>query len=239
MTIQNRVNVTPVHKALIDLADKMNKENMPPVTFNVIGDFVLMMHDNYPLDSSYAGTDFSGNLNRLIDEVSDFHHMKTGWLNKDGIATGISMSDFEVFIGKLHFSHALTVDDTKINVLDEKDLLRLKVIAVDASMMDLEATGDFSRTEDFQDICDLIDKMEMSPEDMIREYSDYMLCYPDTGDLIHAIANGGPDGGLSVIDRKKQEFEALARGEHIIDPFDDFLIDDLDLLFDDKNERGI
>ena len=239
MISQNKVKVTPLYKALVDLADRMNKENMPPVAFNVIGDFVLMLHDDYPLDSSYAGTDFSGNLNRLIDEVSDFHHMKTGWINKDGMATGISIKDFEAFTGKFHFSHVLTVGDTVINILDEKDLLRLKVIAVDASMLDLEATGEFSRTKDFQDIHDLMDKMKMSPEDMIREYSDYMICRPDTGDLIHAIANGGPDGGLLVINRKKQEFEALLRGEHITDPFEDFLIDDLDLLFDNMNERGM
>ena len=58
-----------------------------------------------------------------------------------------------------------------------------------------------------------MDKMEMTPEDAIREYSDYMICYPDTGDLIHAIAKNGPDGGLSIIENKKQEFEELQNGE--------------------------
>lgn len=210
---------TPMYEALNDLAEKMNKENVPPVELNVIGGFALMLHGVRPAngvtDIDYVGNDLPDVFNHLIEETGREHNMEPGWINKDGMSSGISMEDFELSTGELDFVHALTVGNITINVLKEKDLLRLKIIAVDTAMTELEATGEFARVKDFHDIYELMNKLEMSPEDVIREYSDYMICYPDTGDLIHAIANEGPDGGLSVIEAKKQEFNELMKGNGI------------------------
>ncbi len=216
MISKSQLQGTPMYEALVDLAEKMNKENVPPVELNVIGGFALMLHGVRPADGvtdiDYVGTDLPKTLNSLIEETGRAHKMEPGWINKDGMSQGISMEDFELSTGELHFVPALTVGNITINVLEEKDLLRLKVIAVDTAMTELEATGEFARMKDFHDIHLLMDKLKMSPEDAIREYSDYMICYPDTGDLIHAIARGGPDGGLEVIEAKKQEFSDLMSG---------------------------
>lgn len=207
---------TPMYEALADLAEKMDKENMPPVELNVIGGFALMLHGVRPADGvtdiDYVGDGLPDKLNRLIKETGRKHRMEPGWINKDGMSSGISMDDFELSTGVLHFVPALTVGNITINILEERDLLRLKVIAVDTAMTELEATGEFARVKDFHDIHALMEKLQMSPEDAIKEYGDYMICYPDTGDLIHAIANNGPDGGLEVIEAKKQEFEDLSNG---------------------------
>lgn len=216
MLERSQLEGTPMYEALVGLAQKMNKENMPPVELNVIGGFALMLHGVRPADGvtdiDYVGDDLPEKLNALIEETGREHQMEPGWINKDGMSMGISMEDFELSTGKLHFTPAITVGNISINVLEEKDLLRLKVIAVDTAMTELEATGEFARVKDFHDIHALMEKLGMGPEDAVREYADYMICYPDTGDLIHAIANNGPDGGLDVINAKKQEFEDMQSG---------------------------
>lgn len=241
MVNRNELEGTPMYEALKDLAEKMNKKNMRPVELNVIGGFALMLHGVRPADGvtdiDYVGDNLSEELNRLIEETGRAHKMEPGWINKDGMASGIAMEDFELSTGELHFVPALVIGNITINVLEEKDLLRLKIIAVDTAMTELEATGEFARVKDFHDIYELMNKLEMSPEDAIKEYGDYMICYPDTGDLIHAIASDGPDGGLSVIEDKKQEFEDIMNGTYESSPFGDFSVDDLDALLDSMRGR--
>lgn len=242
MVEKQQLEGTPMYEALKDLAEKMNKEKMPPVELNVIGGFALMLHGVRPAtgvtDIDYVGKDLSAGLNRLIEETGRAHNMEPGWINKDGMATGIAMEDFELSTGVLHFTPALTIGDITINVLEEKDLLRLKIISVDTAMTELEATGEFARIKDFHDIYELMNKMKMKPEDAIREYSDYMICYPDTGDLIHAIMNDGPDGGLSVIEVKKQEFEDAINDNYESNFLDNISLDDLDGLLDSAIKAG-
>lgn len=212
-----------MYRALIGLAEKMDKRHMPPVELNVIGGFALMLHGIRPVDGvtdiDFVGDGLSKELDDAIDEIGLEYGMEPGWINRDGMASGIRMEDFELSTGKLHFMLALTVGRITINILEERDLLRLKVIAVDTAMTELEATGEFARVKDFHDIHDLMEKLGMTPEDAICEYGDYMICYPDTGDLLHAIAKNGPDGGLSVIKNKKQEFDSAkdSSGKSILD----------------------
>lgn len=245
MVDKKQLEGTPMYEALVDLAEKMNKESMPPVELNVIGGFALMLHGVRPADGvtdiDYVGDNLPKDLTRLIEETGVTHNMEPGWINKDGMATGMAMTDFELSTGELHFVHAMDVGNISINILEEKDLLRLKIIAVDTAMTELEATGEFARVKDFHDIYTLMNKLEMRPEDAIREYSKYMICYPDTGDLIHAIAKNGPDGGLAVIEQKKAEFDGMENGDtHFIgDDADDLseLISGLNSLIDGLRGR--
>lgn len=237
MVNKEQLHGTPMYEALVSLAEKMNKKGAPPVELNVIGGFALMLHGVRPVDGvtdiDFVGTDLSKELGDLIEETGREHGMESGWINKDGMASGIAMDDFELSTGELHFSHAIDIGNISINILDEKDLLRLKVIAVDTAMTELEATGEFARVKDFHDIHDLMEKLDMSPEDAVKEYADYMICYPDTGDLIHAIANDGPDGGLKVIEEKKKEFEEFASGEStFVDDSLSSMLDKLDAMID-------
>lgn len=242
MVEKQQLEGTPIYEALKDLAEKMNKEKMPPVELNVIGGFALMLHGVRPAngvtDIDYVGKDLSAGLNRLIEETGRAHNMEPGWINKDGMATGIAMEDFELSTGELHFVPALTVGNITINVLEEKDLLRLKIIAVDTAMTELEATGEFARMKDFHDIYKLMNKMKMKSENALREYSNYIICHPDTEDLIHAIMNEGPDGGLSVIEAKKQEFKNIMNGNYEPNLLGDISLDELDTLLDNAIKAG-
>lgn len=241
MVEKEQLRGTPMYEALVDLAEKMNRKNIPPVELNVIGGFALMLHGVRPADGvtdiDYVGGDLSKDLNHLIEQTGRAHKMESGWINKDGMAAGIGMDDFELSTGELHFVPALTIGNITINILEEKDLLRLKIIAVDTAMTELEATGEFARIKDFHDIHDLMKELGMSPEDTIREYGDYMICYPDTGDLIHAIAQDGPDGGLEIIESKKQEFEDIMNGNYEPNPYSDFTVDNLDKMLDNLFKR--
>ncbi len=243
MVEKSMLEGTPMYEALKDLAEQMDKRDMPPVELNVIGGFALMLHGVRPSDGvtdiDYVGTDLSENLNLLIEEIGRKHGMEPGWINKDGMATNMDMDDFEFSTGELHFVPAISVGGMNINVLEEKDLLRLKVIAVDTAMTELEATGEFVRIKDFHDIYNLMHKLEMAPEDVIREFDDYMICYPDTGDLVHAIANNGPDGGLSVIEAKRQEFKNRRNGSHSQNFFDGLSLDGLDMLLDNMIKEDL
>lgn len=230
-----------MYEALSDLAKKMDEKHLPPAELNVIGGFALMLHGVRPTDGitdiDYVGNGLSDELNALIEETGLKHGMEPGWINKDGMASGIGMSDFELSTGELHFTHAVDIGGIHINILEEKDLLRLKVIAVDTAMTELEATGKFARVKDFHDIHDLMERLDMSPEKAIREYADYMICYPDTGDLLHAIAKGGPDGGLEMIENKKKGFKEFMNGigsESIVSDASDLgsLLDNLNSLID-------
>ena len=241
MVGKNELEGTPMYEALQDLAKRMDRKHIAPVELNVIGGFALMLHGMRPTDGvtdiDYVGDSLSDDLNQIIEDVGRTHNMEPGWINKDGMATGMAMEDFELSTGELHFVPAIKVGNISINVLEEKDLLRPKIIAVDTAMTELEATGEFARVKDFHDIHLLMEQLDMGPEEAAEEYGDYMICWPDTEDLLYAIANAGPDGGLSVIENKKQEFEDIKNGRCSQNPFRDFSVDDLDAMLDSMRGR--
>lgn len=221
MVSKEQLEGTPMYEALADLARKMGNRNMPPVDLNVIGGFALMLQGVRPADGvtdiDYVGDDLPTTLNVLIEETGREHRMEPGWINKDGMSQGITMEDFELSTGELHFTHAVSIGRININVLDEKDLLRLKIISVDTAMTELEATGEFARVKDFHDIHSLMEDLGMGADDAIREYRGYMICYPETGDLIRAIHKDGPDGGIDYINAEKQGFKKLENnGQHTV-----------------------
>lgn len=238
MVSKEQLEGTPMYEALADLARKMDSKNMPPVDLNVIGGFALMLQGVRPADGvtdiDYVGDDLPEILNSLIEETGREHHMEPGWINKDGMSQGITMEDFELSTGELHFTHAVSIGRISVNVLDKKDLLRMKIISVDTAMTELEATGEFARVKDFHDIHSLMGDLGMDADGAIREYRDYMICYPETGDLIKAIHKEGPDGGIDYINARKQGFEELENdGQHsVLDDVKDFdqLIKGLDNL---------
>lgn len=209
MVDMERFQGTPMFNALMDLAFEIRDQNLPPVELNVIGGFALMLQGVRPAtditDIDYFGPDLSKDINELCHKVGMKHGMESGWINNDGMLAGDSMDDFELSTGPMHFETAFVIGPVTVNVLDEKDLLRLKVIAVDTAMTELEATGDFARRKDFGDIKALMDKLGMGPEDVETEFEDYILCEPDTNDLISIIYEDGPEKAMTAIDRKARD----------------------------------
>lgn len=196
---------TPMGVALLELADEMKKKQMPPVELNVIGGFALMLRGirspDGVTDVDYVGMDLSESFAELSRRIGLKHGMESGWINNDGMLTGDSIEAFELSTGKLHFNHVFTVGDITINVLDERDLLRLKVISVDTAMAELEANGSFARTKDFEDVRALMRSQKVRPEQLEAEFGEYMICKPNTERLLTKIYVDGPEKASEAIDQ--------------------------------------
>lgn len=202
---------TPMGLALKDLAGRLEAEHVSEVELNVIGGFALMLRGYREIsdvtDIDYVGKDLPGLLDKLSREVGLRHKMEPGWINNEGMLTGDSMEDFELSTGKLHFEKAFSIGPVTINVLDEKDLLRLKVIAIDTAMTEMEVTGDFARRKDFTDIKKLGDAIGLTGEQISEEFEDYILCGKDTKDLLKTICDSSLDDALRQIDAKSNRMK--------------------------------
>ena len=204
---------TSMGKAVSALADEMKAYDMPPVELNVIGGFALMLRGvrdpNDITDIDYVGVDLYEKFNAVSEKIGVQYGMEPGWINNDGMLVGDSMDDFEISTGELHFEHAVTIGPISINVLTEKDLLRMKLIAVDTAMTEMEATGDFARRKDFSDIDILMRSQNMTPDDVMREFGEYILCEPDTFDLIDLIYEGGVSKAIQAVDKMSDDLKAM------------------------------
>lgn len=199
---------TPMCDALTELAGKMRDRDMPPVELNVIGGFALMLRQVRPAsgvtDIDYVGRDLPYDFNAIADEVGVKHGLGDGWINNTVMLSGAGMDDFTLSTGELHFDHAFDVGGIKINVLDEKDLLRMKIIALDTALMEIDATGDFARAKDLPDIKAMMDRQGLDMAGIDREFGQYILCRPDTLDVIRELHEKSPDKARQSIDLRKQ-----------------------------------
>jgi hypothetical protein len=80
--------------------------------------------------------------------------------------TGTSLEDLEFSTGKLHFTPAFELECINVNILDQKDLLRMKIISIDTSTTAVELGGDFTRMKDFPDILKLMEMTNTTYEDI-------------------------------------------------------------------------
>ena len=156
---------TPMYKGLLELNKYFEKSGHPNVTLDVIGGFALIIHgikDAYVTDIDYVGNDiFSYEDMKVIDQIGVKHGLGRGWINNDVMLSGSTVEDLEISVGKLHFEEAFSLSHINVRVLDKKDLLRLKVIAVDTSLAALEFGGEFTRVKDLPDIKALMDDADM------------------------------------------------------------------------------
>lgn len=153
---------TPMYEGLKQLNDYLLKESLPSYKFNVIGGFAMICHNlrqSGITDVDYIGPDFPEKLTRKIDEIGERLGLGHGWINNDCLLSGTTLEDFELTTGKLTFHHAFSLEKISVDILDKKDLLRLKVIAVDTSLSALEFGGEFTRIKDLPDIGYLMDDL--------------------------------------------------------------------------------
>jgi len=197
---------TPLGRGVKDLSEELDKRGMPPVELNCIGGFALMMHSLRDTqrftDIDYVGKHLGPEFDQAMNEVGNRHKLGKGWINNDGMLTGASIEDFEVSTGKLHFDHAMDVGNIRINVLQQPDLLRMKIISVDTSLMAVNdgATTAFDRSKDMADIKTLMASMGLSMDDVRRDYGQAAR-FESTLDAVEAY-NDAPDdlAGQKAID---------------------------------------
>lgn len=217
----------PLFYALKELNKAMIKHDCPPITLNVVGGFALMIHEDR-LPSEYTDIDFAGPaLSAQVKQMSvDIAHkmakmeqyqdengkggLEDDWLNNDLLLSGTSLEDMEFSTGKLHFHPAYELDKIKINVLDERELLRMKLIALDTSLVELESNQDFTRAKDLKDIAMLIDKLGMTVEQAMEENEEFLI-NENTQTTIQLFIDNNQDIGKTIAALK----EHMEYGEYM------------------------
>ena len=157
---------TPMYKGLVMLNDYLEKTDCEPVSLNVIGGFAMIVHgfkDAYATDIDYVGKNAFDDeaIYGVIDRIGAKVGLTRGWINNDVMLSGTTLEDLEVSTGKLHFHDAFDLSRIHVAVLDAKDLLRMKVLAVDTALTAVEHGGDFTRMKDLPDIAVLMDSRKL------------------------------------------------------------------------------
>ena len=228
---------TPMGQAVTELGTRLQKENMPPVSLNIIGGFALMMREirnpNDTTDIDYVGPTLPDKFNRISDEIGMKYHLGKGWINNDVMLSDISMDDFEFATGELHFEHAFDIGNISINVLDEKDLLRMKLISVDTSLTSIEMGGDFTRMKDLPDVKTLMDRQQIKPDQIEEKFGEFLIS-DATPQIIQTYYTEGTEGVTREIDRRQtkylQQLQKTRQSRSVTterSPFLQSLLDDL------------
>ena len=214
MISTDKFKQTPMGKAVTELSERLLEQKMPPVSLNVIGGFALMLREirdpNDTTDIDYVGRRLPDRFENIANEIGFKHGLGKGWINNDGMLDGTSLEDFEYATGDLHFDPALKIGNILINVLDEKDLLRMKLIAVDTSLSGIELGGEFTRDKDLPDIKVLMERQNITPDMLQDKFGDYILS-DATPTLIQAYFDGNEKGVQDVIDEFQAAYEETLR----------------------------
>lgn len=237
---------TPMGKAVIELSEEMEKQNIPPISINVIGGFALMMKDirdpYATTDIDYVGDSLPDNFNRLSDRIGLKHSLGQGWINKDVMLSDITMEEFEESTGKLHFTESMQIGNIKINVLDEKDVLRMKLIAVDTSITAVEEDGDFSRIKDLPDVTKLMERNGLKSDEILDKYYPDYVINDKTPEIIQTYIDGGNEAVLKMIDEiapKKNAWAERQRSNAVKPERSAFLDNYLSNLFGQNDAASI
>ncbi len=170
---------TEMYKALEELNSKMKEIGADSMQLNVVGGFALIVdgiREGDFTDIDYVGKQaYADSLKPVIDEIGLKHGLGRGWINNDVMLAGTSLEDLEITTGKLHFHHMFDMEKISVDILDAKDLLRMKVIAVDTAYTATELGGEFSRAKDLTDIDLLMRHRNMELIDLELETYKYVI----------------------------------------------------------------
>lgn len=215
-------------KAVRDLDTELQKMNIKPFELHVCGGFALLLQEirkevEQYTDIDYIGEDLSADIESVIAEVGHKYNFGSDWINNDVLLTGSSLEDLEYTTGKLHFQKKMDLSVISVYALCKKDLLRMKVIAIDTSLSAIEFGGEFTRMKDFNDIKLLAEDLKWSLKDIQKECSAY-ICSPYTYDLVKMfIEEPTKEDGIKKVD---EFIEKIQDDPMTMDTFsDDFFMD--------------
>ena len=205
-----KFKTTPMGQAVVELSERLQENGLPPATLNVIGGFAMMMRElrnpNGYTDIDFVGSELSKEFTRISDDIGRKYGLGDGWINRDGMQTGYTVEDFEFSTGKLHFEHAFDIGGITINVLEEEDLLRMKFISIDTSLTAVEQGGTFTRMKDMPDIKILMERQNITPDQLEDRFSEYMI-FDGTPAVIQAYFTGGKEGVTKEIAQYKEAYD--------------------------------
>jgi len=181
--MSSSINDAITMKALIDVDNLYALEEDCPdgkIKLNVIGGFALMLNGIRKDMTEYTDIDYIGGkmpekLQEIIKDVGIKHGLDADWINNDALLEGSSREDLEITTGKLNFSLKAELKCFDVHSLCNKDLLKLKMMAIDTTYMTLEAGETFTRKKDFSDVNLLMQEMDIDITALKKMTSDYVL----------------------------------------------------------------
>lgn len=188
--------------ALYLLNAKMEEHNLDPIELNVCGGFAMMANGlrdpDCRTDIDFAGKDLAYEVKALSKEVAKETGIDKDWLNNDMVLSGFSLEDFSLSTGTLHFDPMFDMSKIQVNVLEPRDILKLKMISIDTSMTAIEYGGDFTRMKDFKDVEILLKHEHLTIDEACRKYRNNLIS-DTTPKILHAYEKGGEDQVIAVI----------------------------------------
>lgn len=223
MVNQNEFMKSPMGQAITELNQEMAQRNLPPISLNVVGGFALMLHGVRDIDTQ-TDIDYVGKkLPEIITEISNpigiRHGLGRSWINNDVMLADIDVKDFEYVTGELHFEPALDLDRIQINILDPKDLLRMKLIAVDTASTAVECGGDFTRMKDIPDILALMNIQHETYESLEFKNKKYLI-NDDTLKLVQLYETQGASAVDNYLNNRGSRTAKRTGAKSVPDDFD-------------------
>lgn len=209
-------------RALTELSDECEKRHIPPFELDIIGGFALMLHgvrknmDAYT-DVDYIGPELSEEIREMSKKIGYKYNLGAFWLNNDFLLSGNTLKDIEFSIGKLHFNDYYMAGNIKLNILNQKDLLKLKVIAIDTSLFDIEAGYEFSRFKDLNDIALLSESLNINLKSFIQDLdNDCLIINENTYKVINMYIEYGEEATMEYLDNYRKNHEIFEYDENLL-----------------------
>lgn len=208
-------------EALKELAKECENNHIPPFELNIIGNFALMLYgikDNKEhVNIDYIGPDLSPKVKELARIIGIKRNLGQNWINNDFILAGSSLEDLEFCTGKLYFTDYYEVGSIKLNILNQSDLLKLKIIAIDTTLFDIESGLPFTRFKDLQDIITLKDKLHINLKKYIQDLDlQGLILNTNTYKTIDMYEKNGKKATLDYLENLKQNHELFNYDTHNI-----------------------
>lgn len=191
---------TAILTALEELDGELYEKFAPvreKTPLHIIGGAALLLQDTRKAmngkvtDVDYLGREFDPQVKAVVDRVGMKHGLGRSFLcNELG---SDALEHLEYCVGRLTFVPFAAMKYFDVHVLCEKDILRLKVYALDTCIMarrDDDVT-EFERAQDYADIRDIAEKNGIAPCEIEEMTRDYVICQKEVySSIADYMANG-------------------------------------------------
>lgn len=220
--LYDNIKETTMMKALIELDEYLKSVGSSPIDIDIVGGFALMARGirtdkNQITDIDYVGASFPKEYTPAIEKIGEKYSLGKDWINNDLVLDNSTMEDFSFTTGELNFDNAVSLSVIRVNILQEQDLLRLKILALDTAMCAQELGGDFTRMKDFSDVVALKEKLDL-PLEAIEDMCEPFLLSMDVFDMIEVYELGGENAVCEYLADRQMDL-------NLDESIDDFLRD--------------
>lgn len=162
-----RLANNPLIKTIFEMNKELEILNTSRIEVNIISGFALLVSI---LDKDVNIPQYLSDLKEISIKVADKFSEPGDWFNIDLLLTGTTLDELEYTTGYLSFRQAFELSKIRVNVIETKDLLRLKLSLLDKALAELEFEGSFNSYKDLDEIIAIIDKFGYNKNTLNEEF---------------------------------------------------------------------